>query len=360
MNPTGAPRGRRWLGALLRALRLVAALLDPLTELVQRRDCAGCSGPGDPLCAACRAQLDHRPHRARGRERCPPVWAVGPYAGRHRRILLALKHGGERRLTRFLGERMAVAYRASGWAAPDTLLVPVPARGGASPGRNPVLGLAGACAHEVGPTGTAGVAPVLRYRRRARPQVGLCRADRVSNRVDVFTAEPRKPGGPWRGWRRRVGRRRTERHGVPGPRAERHPTNGPREASPDDVSTAAVRNAVGGPPPVAKGARTGGLTAEPRKPGGLWRAWWRRNRSGEPPERADGPVGGRGDVRGRRVVVVDDVLTTGATVEEATRALRAEGARVVGALVFAERDRVPDRPGSGLGSRSERRFYKPP
>lgn len=358
MNPIGASCGRRWLGALLRVLRMVAALLDPLTELVQRRDCAGCSGPGDPLCAACRALLDHRPHRARGREHCPPVWAAGPYAGHHRRVLLSLKHGGERRLTRFLGERMAVAYRASGWAAPDTLLVPVPARGGPRPGRSPVLGLAGVCAHEVGPTGTAGVAPVLRYRHRARPQAGLCRADRLGNRLDVFTAEPRRPGGAWRGWRRRVGQRRTERLGVPGLGTGRQSTNGPREAPPDDVSTTAVRNA--GPPAVARGDRTGGLTAEPRSPRGSWRGWWRRSRPGEVPDRADGPRGQRWDVRGRRVVVVDDVLTTGATVEEATRALRAEGARVVGALVFAERDRVPGRPGSGLGSRSERRFYKPP
>jgi ComF family protein len=41
------------------------------------------------------------------------------------------------------------------------------------------------------------------------------------------------------------------------------------------------------------------------------------------------------DVRGKRLVIVDDVLTTGATVDECARVLRREGAAFVGVLTLA-------------------------
>jgi predicted amidophosphoribosyltransferase len=41
------------------------------------------------------------------------------------------------------------------------------------------------------------------------------------------------------------------------------------------------------------------------------------------------------EVRGKRVVIIDDVLTTGATVDECARVLRREGAAFVGVLTLA-------------------------
>ena len=43
----------------------------------------------------------------------------------------------------------------------------------------------------------------------------------------------------------------------------------------------------------------------------------------------------RRDVLGKRLVIVDDVLTTGATAEECARVLRREGAQFVGVLTLA-------------------------
>ena len=53
---------------------------------------------------------------------------------------------------------------------------------------------------------------------------------------------------------------------------------------------------------------------------------------------ADGPVRRGADVSGRRLLVVDDVTTTGATLSEAARTLRDAGAEAVYGLALARED----------------------
>ena len=60
-------------------------------------------------------------------------------------------------------------------------------------------------------------------------------------------------------------------------------------------------------------------------------------------------------VRGKRVLLVDDVYTTGSTAEEAARALLEAGARGVGVFVAAKT--VPPRAQKGLFGREKRVFF---
>jgi predicted amidophosphoribosyltransferase len=83
------------------------------------------------------------------------------------------------------------------------------------------------------------------------------------------------------------------------------------------------------PVPILPGLRVVGRT---RDQAGL--AAWEREGN------LRGAMRGRSSLAGRRVLLVDDVLTTGATLREAARAATEAGGAVAGAIVLA---RVPKR-----------------
>ncbi|GAA3759852.1 putative amidophosphoribosyltransferase [Spinactinospora alkalitolerans] len=214
--------------------------LAALADLVLRAECAGCGGAGAPLCAECADVLARGPRRCRSRPGCPPVWAAGPHAGRHREVLLAFKEHGRRALAGPLGRSLARAAVDAGAGAGPVLLVPVPTRRSSARRRGyDAVGLlaAAAAAELTAQRFDVRLRPVLRHTRRVSDQVGL---GARSRRANLAGALEMRPGS--------------------GPELRRH-----------------------------------------------------------------------------RVLVVDDVLTTGATVAEAARALRAGGAGVLGAAVLAER-----------------------
>jgi predicted amidophosphoribosyltransferase len=171
-------------------------------------------------------------------------WAVAPYAGAVRKMIVAYKERGRSGLARPLGAALAraVSAGAAGTGLP-LLLVPVPSTRASvrRRGHDPTLRIARVAARALTRLGEpVRCRPVLRHRRKVVDQAGLTAAARMAN-------------------------------------------------------------------------LSGALVA-------------------------------RQSLRGARVIVVDDVITTGATLVEAARALRAAGAEVHAAAVVAATARHADVP----------------
>lgn len=170
------------------------------TSAVVRRPCAGCRGPGGPLCPTCASALDLGARLVDVRPRpdgLPPVSAAAAYAGPVREALVAFKDHDRWSLRAPLAQALARAAShvlLGAAAVPDrVLLVPAPSSPGAAHERDGdhVRELASRAAVVLSRAGVrAEVAPVLRSLRRRQDQVGLGRTERAANLAGSVVAAP--------------------------------------------------------------------------------------------------------------------------------------------------------------------------
>lgn len=260
-----------------------AAAAADVLALAAPVDCVCCGAEDRALCGGCERQLRllmRTPFRAEAQAPALmavdgsvllPVVAAGPYRAELAQALLSFKKHGQRQLAGVLSKGLAEAIRAAAGESPGLLLVPVP---------------------------TSGTA----YRRRGFSPVHVLLGRAGLHRVPA--AGP--PSGP---------------------------------STVHALRKTGLRPAVGG----AGGATVPVLTAGaryrlpgPRGGGGGQKALGR----GERAQRVRGSMRVRRGlfapvVHGQPCIIVDDVLTTGATLAEAARALHAAGALVRGAVVLA-------------------------
>ncbi|WP_235778932.1 ComF family protein [Sinomonas notoginsengisoli] len=276
---TGRPRT---LSA--RTVDAIAAAAGELLGLVVPVECAACGAPDTPLCATCTRRLralTARPGRveahapalveASGRVLLPAV-SAGPYRNELSLAVLAFKAHGSAALAEELAAALGRALQAAaGAAGTGTLLVPVPTSSSAYLRR--------------------GFDPLRLLMARVRREGRLP--------VKALWVEALKP--------------RPKRLGD-------HATSlatrvlGTGEGSQKGLGRSQRRSRVAGSLEVRNRVRVLGQgSGVPRKP----------------------QAQGRNAVRGRHCIVVDDVLTTGATAREAARALEAAGAVVVGVVTLA-------------------------
>ncbi|MDI5972562.1 phosphoribosyltransferase family protein [Streptomyces sp. SL13] len=282
-----------------------------IADLVLPVDCAGCGRPRrGGWCEGCRARLSGPGAVRRVRPRpvppgLPPVWAAGAYRDELRAALLAHKERGALGLAAPLGDALAAAVRAAlGGCAEAGRGAGYGALAEAGHGAAVELPGGGRCAGAMaGGDWSAGAVGRLGAGRAGGAVAGGCHAGAVS-RIPVVSLVPvpsSRAATAARGHdpARRMACRAARRLRRAGPAVRMVPLLRQRRAVEDQAGlTAAERlaNLTGALAVVRGGER---LLAE-------------------------GPV-----------VVVDDLLTTGASLAEAARAVRAAGGTVLGAAVVA-------------------------
>lgn len=256
-------------------------------DLLLGSRCHGCGRPAWTLCEGCRSELaTHRARPARP-EPCPagfpPTWTAGSYDALARALVSAHKERSALGLTRVLGEQLALAVLA---------LLQATGRPGEDGGTRDALAPLRPGPVERGPVERG---PVLPGPVLLVPVPSAARAVRA------------------RGFDAGLALARAAASRLPGARAGPLLTSTRRVADQSGLGAAERRENLAG----------------------AFRVGWARPWSpGLPRAAADGV----------RVVVVDDVVTSGASLTEAVRALQAGGVPVLGAAtVAATVRRVPPR-----------------
>jgi predicted amidophosphoribosyltransferase len=269
-----------------RAADRAAGAGQELLALAVPVECVCCGAEDFSLCGPCERQvrlLIGRPFRAEGQAPALvdvngsillPVVAAGVYREELAQALLSFKKHGQGRLESVLARGLGRAIQSAAGHSPGLCLVPVPTSGSAYRKR--------------------GFSPVhiLLKNLRRHGYLGVC-------------GDPYRRGGP-------AGVRIADalRKGWP-------------TATSEDSAAAVLAERLGlaGPGSGGPGGQKGlGRGARARRVRGSMRA-----RSG-----ILAP-----DLRGRPCLIIDDVLTTGATLAEAARAVHAAGGLVRGAVVLA-------------------------
>nr|WP_244311063.1 ComF family protein [Corynebacterium hindlerae] len=166
-----------------------------MIELLLPKHCASCGAAGQTLCEACRRTLSKPPHRVFTTEDPHiPIWTMGPYAGAHRQLILAMKERGRRDVPPFLGAALAagIDYLGARGEIPDPqglTLVPAPTRAASARlrGGDPVTAICVATALRT--------VPCVQHGDRVKESVGLSATTRRRNLVGNVVLT-RIPPGP--------------------------------------------------------------------------------------------------------------------------------------------------------------------
>ncbi|WP_433629612.1 ComF family protein [Nocardia sp. CA-120079] len=166
-----------------------------LLDLILATACAGCGVAGAGWCVDCAATLAGPPMRVRPRaDPDVPCWALAPYAGPARRVVLAAKEHGRRDLAEPVGLALACALARLRDDERSLVLIPAPSRrvSARRRGGDPVVRTTRAAARWLP---DSRVIPMLRVWWGVRDSVGLTIGERQHNLRGRIVARPATGAG---------------------------------------------------------------------------------------------------------------------------------------------------------------------